>query len=101
MGSYMSRNIDIISESAPTDRLKIIKGGGDLNEFGIYGYAVSDEAIAGDVNADGKFDSADAVMMQRCFLGSCSLTDRKAGDLNQDNVINILDLCIMKHRLIN
>lgn len=101
MGSYMSRNIDIISESAPTDRLKIVKGGGDLNEFGIYGYAVSDEAIAGDVNADGKFDSADAVMMQRCFLGSCSLTDRKAGDLNQDNVINILDLCIMKHRLIN
>ena len=72
-----------------------------VNEFGIYGYAVSDEAIAGDVNADGKFDSADAVMMQRCFLGSCSLTDRKAGDLNQDNVINILDLCIMKHRLIN
>ena len=101
MGSYMSRNIDIISESAPTDRLKIVKGGGDLNEFVIYGYAVSDEAIAGDVNADGKFDSADAVMMQRCFLGSCSLTDRKAGDLNQDNVINILDLCIMKHRLIN
>ena len=40
-------------------------------------------------------------MMQRCFLGSCSLTDRKAGDLNQDDEINILDLCIMKHRLIN
>ena len=100
MGSYMSRNIDMISESAVTDRLKIVKNGGDLNEFAIYGYAVSDKIIAGDVNADGKFNIADAVMMQDYLLCRCELSDRKAGDLYQDNIINVFDFCLMKQKLI-
>ena len=99
MGSYMSRNIDMIAESAPTDRLKIVKGGGDLNEFAVYGYAVSDEEIAGDVNADGKFNVSDIVMMQKWLLCSGDLTDWKAGDLNKDNVINVFDLCLMRRML--
>ena len=57
--------------------------------------------VRGDVNADGKFDVADAVMMKKWFLGSGDMTDRNAGDLNQDNVINVLDLCLMKNMLIN
>lgn len=100
MGGYMSRNIDMITESAPTDRLKIVKGSGDLNEFAIYGYAVSDEKIAGDVNADGKFNIADAVMLQKWLLCSGNLTDWKAGDLYNDNIINVYDLCLMKQELI-
>lgn len=96
MGSYMSRNIDMIAESAPTDRLKIVKGGGDLNEFAVYGYAVSDEEIAGDVNADGKFNVSDIVMLQKWLLCSGILTDWKAGDMNKDNIINVFDLCLMR-----
>ncbi|MCI7804445.1 MAG: dockerin type I domain-containing protein, partial [Oscillospiraceae bacterium] len=96
MGSYMSRNIDMIAESAPTDRLKIVKGGGDLNEFAVYGYAVYDEEIAGDVNNDGILNVSDIVMLQKWLLCSGDLTDWKAGDLNKDNVINVFDLCIMR-----
>ena len=100
MGSYMSRNIDMISESSPTDRLKIVKGGGDLNEFAIYGYAVPDEAIVGDVNADGMFDISDVVMMQKWLVCSGNLTDWKAGDISHDNIINVFDMCLMRRMLI-
>lgn len=100
MGGYMYRNISMIAESAPTNKLKIVKGGGDLNEFAIYGYAVSD-AVIGDVNDDGEFNVADAVMMQKWLLRSGDLTDWKAGDLCQDNIINVFDLCLMKKLLIN
>jgi hypothetical protein len=100
MGSYMSRNIDLIAESAATDKLKIVKGGGDLNEFAIYGYAVSD-TISGDVNADGSFNSADAVMMQKWLLGAGNLTDWTAGDLYQDNTIDIFDMIMMRKMLMN
>lgn len=100
MGGYMYRNISMIAESDPTNKLKIVKGGGDLNELAIYGYAVSDKAISGDVNADGKFNIADAVMMQKWLLCSGNLTDWKAGDLFKDNIIDIYDLCLMKRMLI-
>lgn len=75
------------------------KAGGDLNELGIYGYAVSDEEVAGDVNADGKFDIADIVMMQKWILCSGDLTDWKAGDLCKDNIIDAFDLCVMRSML--
>ncbi len=57
--------------------------------------------IAGDVTADGKFDLADIVMMQKWLLGKGEITDWKAGDMNKDNFINIYDLCLMKRNLIN
>lgn len=56
--------------------------------------------IDGDVNADGKFNIADAVMMQKWVLCAGNLTDSQAGDLYKDNVINVLDLCLMKRMLI-
>lgn len=99
LGGYMYLNMNMIAESAPTNKLKIVKGGGDLNELGIYGYAVSDEEIAGDVNADGKFDIADIVMMQKWILCSGDLTDWKAGDLCKDNIIDAFDLCVMRSML--
>ena len=100
MGSYMSRNIDLIAQSAPTDRLKIVKGGGDLNEFAVYGYAAPGGRITGDVNADGVFNVADMVMLQKWLLHAGELTDWQAGDLHQDQVLNIADLCLMKRMLI-
>ncbi len=60
---------------------------------------VEKKDVPGDVNADGQFNIADAVMMQKYILSSEGLTDWKAGDLCQDNVINVFDLCIMKHML--
>lgn len=55
--------------------------------------------VAGDVNADGVFNVADVVMMQRWLLGKGRLVNWKAGDLRQDNIINVFDLCIMKRMM--
>ena len=55
--------------------------------------------VAGDVNADGVFNVADVVMMQRWLLGKGRLVNWKAGDLCQDNIINVFDLCIMKRMM--
>ncbi len=58
-----------------------------------------DKTVDGDVNADGVFNVADVVMMQKWLLCSDDLTDWKAGDLCEDNVINVFDLCLMKQML--
>lgn len=58
--------------------------------------------VYGDVNADGSFSISDIVMMQKWLLAvpDAKLTDSKAGDLSEDGVLNILDLCFMKSELL-
>lgn len=102
MGGYMYRNIALISESQPTDKLKIVKGGGDLNELALYGYpAPAEKRVRGDVNADGVLDITDVVLMQKWILAvpDAKLADWQAGDLCGDNVIDVFDLCLMKRLL--
>ena len=57
--------------------------------------------IIGDVNADGKFSIADAVLLQKWLLAvpDAVLADIKAGDINDDERLNIFDLCLMKQML--
>lgn len=52
--------------------------------------------VAGDVNADGRFDMDDLVMMQRFLLGKGGLTDPDAGELSTDGKLNVYDLIAMK-----
>ena len=56
------------------------------------------ERPAGDVNADGKFDSADAVLLQQWLLNipDTGLKDWKAADLSADNRLDAHDLSMMK-----
>ena len=63
---------------------------------------VSAEEIKGDINSDGKFDIADVVSLQKWLLteSDAKLADWQAGDLYEDNKINVLDLCRMKFELI-
>lgn len=58
------------------------------------------ETVKGDVNSDGAFNAADIVMMQKCLLCAGNLTDWKAGDLFEDNIIDSFDLCLMRKLLI-
>ncbi len=58
------------------------------------------ESVLGDVNADGKFSVADIVMMQKWLLRAGDLTNWRAGDLYEDDVIDSFDLCLMKKLLI-
>ncbi|MGN0592062.1 MAG: glycoside hydrolase family 9 protein [Ruminococcus sp.] len=54
--------------------------------------------VIGDVNADGKFSLADAVLLQKWLLAvpDVKLADWQAADLCEDGTLNVLDLCVMK-----
>ena len=71
----------------------------DKNELGADIFLYED-MIEGDVNADGEFNTADAVMMQRSILGNCRLTNSTAGDLCKDGILDVFDLIIMKQELV-
>ena len=59
--------------------------------------------VQGDVNADGKFDIADVVTLQKWILAvpDVKLANWKAADLYEDSKINVLDLCILKQELMD
>lgn len=63
---------------------------------------VLDKIVEGDVNADGKFDISDVVLLQKWLLGVSDVTlpNWKAGDLCEDGKLNVLDLCMMKRKLV-
>ncbi len=85
------------------------------NENTIYGNAamifltaaimsrIRTEQIKGDVNADGAFDAADAVLLQKWLLAvpDTELKDREAADFCADNRLDASDLSLMKHALLN
>ena len=60
-----------------------------------------DDGIKGDVDANGKFETADLVLMQKWLLAdkNTSLADWKAGDLCEDGRLDTFDLCIMRKLL--
>lgn len=60
------------------------------------------EPVAGDVNADGKLSILDVVLMQQWLLAvsNTELANWKAGDLCEDDRIDVFDLCLMKRALI-
>ena len=55
----------------------------------------------GDVNDDGEFNVADAVLLQKWLLAvpDTHLANWKAVDFCNDNVLNVFDLCLMKQEL--
>ena len=62
---------------------------------------VQTEPVAGDVNADGEFTIADAVLLQRWLLAvpDTPLANWKAADLSGDGKLSAVDLALMKRAL--
>ena len=58
--------------------------------------------IAGDVNADGKFNVIDVILLQKWLLAvpDAKLSDWKAADFDKNNRLNAFDLCLMKYALL-
>ncbi len=56
----------------------------------------------GDVNADGEFNVADVVTLQKWLLAvpDTKLADWKSADLCSDNRLDVFDLCLMKRELL-
>lgn len=102
MSGYMYRNVAVTGESQPTDKLKIVKGGGDLNELAIYGYPAPEiSEVAMDVNDDGIFSIADLVLMQQWLLSEpVTLANPEAADVYQDGILDSFDLVKMRMALI-
>lgn len=61
------------------------------------------EKVQGDVNADGSFTVADAIMLQKWLLAvpNIILADWQAGDFCKDGKLDVFDLCLMKYALQN
>ena len=76
LDSYMSRSVTLTEDSAPTNCLKIVKDGGDLNELAFYGYAAP--ANSWDADSDGRVDVFDQVLIRRSLVdndGRYSISD--------------------------
>ena len=72
-----------------------------LTSLPMTAFAQTNNILYGDVNADGQFTITDVVAMQKWLLAvpDAKLSDWKAGDLYEDNVLNVFDLCLMKRLL--
>ncbi|MGN0621664.1 MAG: dockerin type I repeat-containing protein, partial [Porcipelethomonas sp.] len=59
--------------------------------------------VRGDLNMDGKFDITDVALLQKWLLAvpDTELANWKAGDLYEDGVLNVFDLCMMKRELLD
>lgn len=57
----------------------------------------------GDVNSDGEFNVADLILLQKWMLAypDVKLDNWEAADLCEDGTLNLLDLCMMKSKLIS
>ena len=74
----------------------------NIAEIKIYGESAGEAAIIGDVNKDGSFSVADAVMLQKWLLNvpNATLTDWKSADLCADGIIDVFDFCKMRELLV-
>ncbi|MBE6857736.1 MAG: hypothetical protein E7500_10055, partial [Ruminococcus sp.] len=65
-------------------------------------YEWTPQTTEGDVNADGKFNVADVVSLQKWLLAvpDTELKNWKAGDFCDDNRLDVFDLCLMKRELL-
>ena len=73
----------------------------DNNSMDIFLTTAPKAEANGDVNDDGEFNVADAVLLQKWLLAvpDTHLVDWKAADFCNDNVLNVFDLCLMKQEL--
>jgi hypothetical protein len=77
----------------------------DINELGadFYSYAeyLENNSIKGDINNDGEFNIADAVIFQKWLLdvSDTELKNPQRADINEDDILDIFDLCQMRKNI--
>ena len=75
----------------------------NIAEIELYGkpHVAEPVKIKGDVDANGKLEVADAVMLVKYLLtAENTLTDPEAADLNADGILNGADLSLLKAELL-
>ncbi len=59
------------------------------------------ENVKGDLNNDGNCDVADIIALQKYLLKKGTLENAKNADLYEDNVINVIDLAVLKRMVLS
>ena len=74
----------------------------NIAEIELYGTVHTAEPVKlkGDVDANGKVEVADAVMLLKYLLTSGDVTDAEAADMNEDGVLNVTDLSLLKQEIL-
>ncbi|MBQ8012412.1 MAG: polysaccharide deacetylase family protein [Oscillospiraceae bacterium] len=88
---------------ADLDRMTITPSNGSITmtRAAILTKTDADTPLAGDVNADGKLDVKDVILLQKYLLGLEELTQQQAENaaLHPDDAVNAYDLAILKKML--
>ncbi|HRR76464.1 MAG TPA: DUF6055 domain-containing protein [Ruminococcus sp.] len=110
-GAFAAEPVDFMG----SDAVYLIGDGmnGSMDYFRVYNKDAADpeyyytesediSSVIGDVNADGRFNIADIVLVQNWLLArpDTILVDWKAGDLCPDNKLDGFDLCLMREMLL-
>lgn len=72
LDSYMSRSVTLTEDTAPTDCVKIVKEGGDMNELAFYGYVSPYRDW--DADRDGAVDVFDLVLIRKSAIAGSGYT---------------------------
>lgn len=62
--------------------------------------AVKNETVPGDINCDGSLTASDFVILVKWLLGTGTVSDISAADMDNNQNVNILDLCLMKNAIL-
>ena len=74
-----------------------------LIEEGCLNAVPAETTVSGDVNGDGTFGIADAVLLQKWLLAvpGTELNDWRAADLNSDNSVDAFDMVFMRNKIVS
>ncbi len=74
----------------------------EVSTISVLSSAAEYSDAAGDVNSDGKFDTADITELQKWLLNDgTELADWEKSDFNRDSILNVFDLCFMRRELLS
>lgn len=63
-------------------------------------FAVPSSSLKGDTDANGTVQTADAVMLQKYLLTAGKVTSAENADMNDDGVLDVRDLTLLKRMLL-
>ena len=104
MGVVSTGNVDDLYMDIPTTFYSYRGSKAEFyaNVHSAFTFSALDESCAkGDVNLDGKVNSADCVLLQKYLVQNTSLEDKQweCADITEDNSVNAMDMIALKRKV--
>ena len=105
MGVVSTGNVDDLYMDIPTTFYSYIGSKAEfyVNVHSAFTFSALDESCAkGDVNLDGKINSADCVLLQKYLVKNTYLEDKQweCADITEDNRVNAMDMIALKRKMV-